>query len=312
GGFKPGPAGGWTATKWFLQTESAEAEVFFNYSIADGRAEFSEKDADYREDLIQQLVIGLRDGPLPERTPENDPNLTLVGPKVVQWTRIGDAATNETCQFGPGGDSIAVTVLEAGAHSKVFVAPTARPSERKLWAAFEGSAFVRDGLLLEQGLTLFVVESMRKDSKTISTADPQKLWLVNAESKREIVMPGSLTNWFATKGCVSPDGNFVALHSWRTQPKNKRSRILHLVNLHSGEWRQIETTETILELAGWTGRISTGVVLAGEDFRKPELRKPYSLDPRTGRLAPLPSIPIEFAPGRKLSPEGKQFVEVIG
>jgi hypothetical protein len=65
GGFKDGRNGSWVATKWFLQDETAEAEVFFNFSTKENRAEFSEKDAEYREDLVQQLVVGLRDGPRP-------------------------------------------------------------------------------------------------------------------------------------------------------------------------------------------------------------------------------------------------------
>src|SRR2546426_166520 len=117
GGFRDGRKGTWTATKWFLQNETVEAEVFFNYSVTEKRAEFSEKDEDYREALIDQLVIGLRDGPLPERTPENDPTLTLNGPRVVEWERI--AETNETAQFVPSGESILITATEDGKGSKL-------------------------------------------------------------------------------------------------------------------------------------------------------------------------------------------------
>src|SRR5437867_5998792 len=180
GGFKDGRQGRWTATKWFLQDETAEAEVFFNYSIAEKRAEFSEKDEDYREDLIQQLVVGLRDGPLPERTTENDPNLTLVGPKVANWARIADSS--ETCQFGPKGDTVAITASDGGSHSKLFIAPTARPSARKLLAEFEGFAQVQEFLSLKTGVSLLVMETIRKDSKAFSTADPKRLWLVDAQA----------------------------------------------------------------------------------------------------------------------------------
>lgn len=61
--------GSWTATKWFLaEDELGEAEVFFNFSLREQRAEFSEKDEDYREALIGHLAIGLRDGPPPDRS----------------------------------------------------------------------------------------------------------------------------------------------------------------------------------------------------------------------------------------------------
>jgi hypothetical protein len=91
GGFRNGRSGKWTATKWFFASDEGESEVFFNYSIADKLAEFSEKDEEYREHLVQQLVVGLRDGPLPERTPENDPGFSLVGPKIVGWTKVANA-----------------------------------------------------------------------------------------------------------------------------------------------------------------------------------------------------------------------------
>jgi len=310
GGFKDGRRGTWTATKWFLQDGTSEAEVFFNYSVFEKRAEFSEKDEEYREDLIQQLVVGLRDGPLPERTVENDPNLTLVGPKIVNWTRIADSS--ETCQFGPDGETIAIMASEAGSHSKIFLAPTARPSERKLLAEFEGATVVQEFLPLDQGVTLFAMESIRKDPKAFSTSDPQKLWLVSAQGKRQIIIPGNVTNWFATKGCISPDGSFVALHSWQTQPNKKRSRIVHLGNLRSSEWRKIEMPDTVLELVGWSGKGTAGVVLTGMSFGKNEVRKPYSLKPATGQLSPLESIPTQFIPGRELAPDGKHSMEVMG
>ena len=86
--------GSWTATKWFLSDELGDAEVYFNYNLKDGKAEFLEKDADYRDALMEQLCIALRDGPLPERTPENDPNLTLSGPQVTDWVRIAEKETS--------------------------------------------------------------------------------------------------------------------------------------------------------------------------------------------------------------------------
>jgi hypothetical protein len=75
------------------------------------------------------------------------------------------------------------------------------------------------------------METIRKDPKAFSTADPKRLWLVSAQGKREILVPGNVTNWFVLKNSVSPDGGFAALHSWEKQPSNKRSRIIHLGNL---------------------------------------------------------------------------------
>jgi hypothetical protein len=65
GGFRS-RGGTWTATKWFLQREGLEAEVFFNYSLAEKRGEFSEKDAAYAVDLVKGIALLVRDG-LPEK-----------------------------------------------------------------------------------------------------------------------------------------------------------------------------------------------------------------------------------------------------
>jgi hypothetical protein len=58
----------WSATKWFLQDEDLEAEVFFNYDLDGKVGEFSEKDEDYRTALLATLAIHLRDGPKAEGT----------------------------------------------------------------------------------------------------------------------------------------------------------------------------------------------------------------------------------------------------
>ena len=64
-----------------------------------GQAEFAEKDEDYRGEMIAYLATALRDGPLPERTPKNDPTLTLDGPRVTDWKRIASESINAAVPF---------------------------------------------------------------------------------------------------------------------------------------------------------------------------------------------------------------------
>ena len=192
GGFTAGRKGTWTTTKWFMQSEAAEAEVYFNWSVATRRAEFCEKDEDYREELIEQLVIGLRDGPLPERTPENDPTLTLTGPRVVGWRQV--AGTNESARLTPRGDGLLITATTGGQGAKLFLAPIARPQERQHLGDFEGSVQVHEFLYREQGLALFVAETIRRDRHVFSSRDPQRLWLADTQGKREVLPLAGLTN----------------------------------------------------------------------------------------------------------------------
>ena len=308
GGFTTGRKGTWTTSKWFLQSETAEAEVFFNYSVATGRAEFCEKDEEYREELIEQLVVGLRDGPMPERTPENDPTLTLIGPQVVGWAQI--AGTNETAQFTPRGDGLVITVTGSGQGAKLFLAPITRPQERKPLADFEGMVLVHEFLYGEQGLALFLAETIRRDPKTFSTTDPQRLWLVDSQGKHPVSAPAGITNWFAGKGGISPDGRFVALHSWRKQGKQQSMRVVHLGDRQKGTWQTVELAGTILELVGWDGEKPKGVVLTGNSYEKSAIRKAYALDPETGRLSPLEGVPPRFNSKVVSSPAHRRIAEV--
>ncbi len=51
GGFGKAGEGTWLATKLFPELGDRQGEVFFNFSVEEGRAELTEKDADYADDL---------------------------------------------------------------------------------------------------------------------------------------------------------------------------------------------------------------------------------------------------------------------
>ena len=306
GGFAVGKKGTWISTKWFLESDIAEAEVYFNYNLATGQAEFCEKDEDYREELIEQLVVGLRDGPLPERTPENDPALTLDGPRIVGWTQI--AGSNEVAQFMSHDSSLLITTITPDQGTQLFIAPTANPEVRKHIGDFEGSVQVHDFLVGEQGPTLFLTETLRKDPHSYSSADPQSLWLVNLQGKHQVNVPNSITNWFAGKGSISPDGRFLALQLWLKQSKQQNTRIIQLGDLQKHTWQAIEQAETSLEFMGWLN--GKGVVLTGDAFGKDQVRKAYALAAESGQLSPLESIPAQFKADVVLSPSQGRAAEV--
>lgn len=51
GSFRGSRFGTWFATKLFVELDGHYGEVFFNYSLEDGKAEFSEKDSEYADEL---------------------------------------------------------------------------------------------------------------------------------------------------------------------------------------------------------------------------------------------------------------------
>lgn len=57
-------SGTWRATKWTTERGDHAAEVFFNFSLKDKKAELSENDTDYNADVIADLALALRDGGL--------------------------------------------------------------------------------------------------------------------------------------------------------------------------------------------------------------------------------------------------------
>ena len=63
-----GTGGGYHATKLFLQRPGIEAELYFNFSLAEKSGGFSEKDPEYANDIVEFIASELRDGPRPKRT----------------------------------------------------------------------------------------------------------------------------------------------------------------------------------------------------------------------------------------------------
>jgi hypothetical protein len=57
-------AGTWRATKWTTERADHAAEIFFNFSLTEKKAELSEKDTDYNADVIADLTLAFRDGGL--------------------------------------------------------------------------------------------------------------------------------------------------------------------------------------------------------------------------------------------------------
>ena len=99
GGFD-GTGEGWTATKWFPQQYGLEAEVFFNYNLQAREGEFSEKDPDYRQDLLAILTTALRDGPRRTARPTPIP--------ILRWSVLASRRSVASC---PGVPAIARSLL---------------------------------------------------------------------------------------------------------------------------------------------------------------------------------------------------------
>jgi hypothetical protein len=301
--------GSWTATKWFLSDDQGEAEVYFNYSSKEGTAEFLEKDPDYRDALMTQLCIALRDGPLPERTPENDPNLTLTDPQVTGWVRIAEKDTSH--RFLPGQERVLLTTYKEGGSSRIELAKLELPLKRDFSIDLGNSEMVQQIIPSTQGIKFLVCEMKRKDPSVFSGDDPRNYWIVEKNARRPLKMESNMTNVFMAEHCISPNGKFVVAEQWKSLGKKNRSRILLLGEIETGKWKLVEKLDTSLDFAGWNSQTSHGVVLTGLSFEKGSAREAYDLDLETGALTKLDAVPPEYDEEKLLSPDKKLTVEVV-
>jgi hypothetical protein len=307
GGFKG--RGDWSATKWFLQNGQEEAELFFNFNLVSGQAEFAEKDQDYREELIEQLVAALRDGPAPERTPENDPTLSTNGPTIVNWKQI--TGSNSWAGFTPDGLRLILQERDEKRVGQFYLAPASRPAERKLLGAITNSPTFNGAILTETGVMALVTETIPTRKGVISSTDPRRLWLIRENEMKVVPMPPAMTNWYLPDAPLSPDGTFIAVQSWRGKPP--QTRVIHLYQVRANKWSTLELPGTIYELAGWktaaNGKL-TAYVRTGMTPRTNEIRKPFLLDPSNGTLSEINTLPPELEDKRAVSPDGRRTATV--
>jgi hypothetical protein len=272
GGFK-GKSGGWTATKWFIEDEdTGEAEVYFNFSLSSGEAELCEKDDGYREPLLATVAARLRDGPMPERTTENDPTLTLDGPTISDWQRFADSRASAA--FGADG-TLVLLAEPAGknAGSRLSVVPVDQPAQARVVAEFEGVLFDPVPIPTDPSHIL-CVETLPTRPGQISSQDPLRLWLITLANGERRDLGGNLekTRWSLATPPVSPDGQFVVLQVWHDGPGGKlpRRAASSFVPLTGGAAREAALPAQSLSFVRWEKSVrgAIAVLREGLSFEK--------------------------------------------
>jgi len=279
--------GNWSATKWFLEEDGREAEVFFNFSIADKQAEFSEKDPDYREDLVSLLTTALCDGPLPERTLENDPTLTPDGPTFTDWKKLG---TGDSSQPSLDRSGSRIYFVERRAHkgpSILYAAQVDHPEQSSQIASIEHQIASYSALGVNDGNFLVVEQIPEREDQT-SSADPQILWLVTAGSPpKHLEGPWGDKGWYLTNPPSSPDGRFITVGKWRTE-KKKRSNTLYCFDLESGKSVSFDLQGEPIDHVKWepgAAKPEFTIITGFKLLNKNDLHA-FLADPITGGLRP--------------------------
>ncbi len=311
--------GTWVATKWFVQNEGLEAEVFFNYDLASGRARFSEKDADYNADVLLGLAAAVRDGPRPPRTPLNDPNFTTEGPRVVDLQPIPNSARCSP-SFARGGKLLILSC--AGPPAVLRAVPLASPDNAFVLGLFDGRPF--HVICLDPDANRYLVDEWLTESfNVLDPKAPHRLWMIDraAGARRQLTGPwgeeGSLEG--GQDRSLSPDGRFVVIGRWAGSSGTPRRHALYILDLQTSHSVELTGIPATTQFDGW---INDGgqmrAVLSQGDSEAIAQRQLFLADPTSGAASPLDaSIPRPLDPaaspdGRmKLKLHQKESVEVI-
>jgi hypothetical protein len=307
GGFD-GTGEGWSATKWFPQEYGLEAEVFFNYNLPSREGEFSEKDPDYRQDLIAILATALRDGPRPDRTPDTDPNLTLVGPHIAEVCCLLPKRASD-CSFTSDGKHIVYQD-----ESVVYAVDPSQPEKPRELARFEKMIWSLH--VVDNDMRLLVCEALPTSATGMSSDDPQRVWWVEPGAKDKQLLLGPEKDISVVDPPVSPDGRFVAIQRWKERNGQRgRYTTVTFMDRMGASSKVAELPNESLSASGWqgSGKQLRAVLIANRwkiDKNKPEVV--YLADPTTGKIAQASGVPIPDSETRPVSPDGRRRAEVEG
>ncbi len=301
GGF--GDAGGkWTATKWFLQPDGYEAEIYFNYALDEGVAEFSEKDEEYRADLVTILSRVLRDGPRPERTTENDPNLQIKGPRFSDWQLL--SAKGSAGRFSADAAHVVFSEKTAGGGERL-VRRSLNISEPGL-EIFRTDGRIADSEALDAAAANFVIlESHPKQPGSWSSVDPTELSLARDGATRRLTGPWGRRPSLP-EGSLSPDRRFLAVTEWRDRSDGGRGRyeLVHVLDLSTNRARTLAEKNKSWHPVRWVSREGRPLLLVanGFSFDKAPLTHRH-MDPLTGDTSPAPA-PADSKNPPRVAPDG--------
>jgi hypothetical protein len=306
GGFS-GAAGGWTATKWFPEHDGQSGEVFFNYDLVKRQGEFSEKDADYADDLVAIFASALRDGPRPERTPDNDPNLTRIGPTIGKARKLLSRLAAHY-SFSPEG-RFAVYQDRSILWDLPMDKPEGSPHEL---VRFDHSPWTVG--VVDDDLDLIVQEGIPETRGLKSSGDPMRIWWVDGKTKEKKLLQGPEKDLNLAEVPVSPDHRYVALHRLKRGAAGKgRTRFLQILDRESGQVKICDSQDNDLNLVGWRETQSGLRAMAITNrwqFGRAEPSRLYMVDPTTGSVELQSDGDARLDIDNPLSPDRRHRVRV--
>lgn len=299
--------GNWTATRWSIDDDGLEAEIWCNYNFTDSRGEFVRKNVDDGNDLLQVMAISLRDGPRPPRSPADDPSLVAAGPHLRNMRRIDAAGPASSFFFTPGGSIILMT-LDSGV--AVSLLELDGPSTPAPLAKFDGMlagivcADKQDDLFFVQESGAVTVDGMPWWQA------PQQIWRVDRKDSQKQLVTGPWEDSGALSGplALSPDNHYMIISLRRVTNDGQRIRATYSYDIQTGEAKKADFDGSS-EVLSWTGgpddppgtpMLAIVSVSQGWRFSPDYQRQYYQFDPVTGHAKQVDEMP---GPDPQISPD---------
>ena len=240
------PPGNWTAGKLFMQETGVEAEVFFNFDLTEGVGRFSEKDEDYRDDLVFFMVERFRDGVRLKRTPKEDANLTANGPRL---DFKGPIARSNDCEFGFMPSNNRIWLADSKPGGELRLVTLADPRQELVVGHFDGVITVHP--IDREGNRLVIDERIQNSPNAYSSDDEHRIWLIDQLAGTKTRMSGPWGK-LGSVDSVSDDGRFVALSCWtHSATRNSvNSHVNYFEDLQNGRTVEVDVDGTT---SAWTG-----------------------------------------------------------
>ncbi len=329
GGFssKPGP---WMASKWFLELEGYYAEVFFNVNLKEGKGEFSEKDIEYRQEMIQILAMVFRDGVPKDPTPETDARLTYQGPSIEGWERLQDAVI--PIQFNPRLGTFFYLTKRSDSSS---LAPDSSFELRALSFKTPKETVILTSTLTslvsidcaEKRLSLCLVRessaqtptSAHKTETSMSSGKANLFYILRKKqpgkepTKEQIEGPWDPSKADLPSFALSPDGRY-ALVSEKKKSKEKPGnyQVLYLIRLDKKQIKTLSFHDQSLLPIKWVGSAADLHLIVQAGLPWDSGSHPYfTVDLPTGTLKMLHDTKLVAKPSYKLSFDGTMKAQLL-
>ncbi len=315
GGFS-GKPGDWVATKWFLERDGYAVEVFFNYNLASMAGEFSEKDTEYRADLLEVLNTLVRDGRVPERTPETDGNIALRGPAFGDPRLICEKA--RFVEFAPGGKFILYANKAADDSTALFAMPP-EGSDEPLEIAHVERLLDTAVAFDSDARQLLLLEVLPREPGVFSSEDPERLWWVdrNENATRELKGPWEGHSFYLGDHPISPNGRFIAIKTWipKTDAQRGNQSVIHILDRESGDTQVVTIQNQMPTPVDWVGKGAECKLAFTENpsWREGQSIRWYLADPQTGDVSTCEQSPLPSGdPSSPCSPDGSSKASLQG